>query len=69
MPDNPRYTVSFLYRARRSADVGKEVRHPAIDEHLHRIEEAGLSWPLQSDVNDGAPVLKPFFWRPSCGKD
>ena len=30
------------------------ISRPAVDEYLRRAEEAGLSWPLPTDLDDGA---------------
>ena len=30
------------------------ISRPAVDEYLRRAEEAGLSWPLPADLDDGA---------------
>ena len=42
------------------------ISRPAVDEYLRRAEEAGLSWPLPAELDDGALERLLFPCTPSA---
>ena len=39
--------------SKRKSAMSCGISRPAVDEYLRRAEEAGLSWPLPADLDDG----------------
>lgn len=40
--------------SKRKTAMSCAISRPAVDEYLRRAEEAGLTWPLPADLEDGA---------------
>ena len=40
--------------SKRQTAVSCGISRPAVDEYLRRAEEAGLTWPLAAELDDGA---------------